>query len=220
MKKMLLLLVIAALFGSCGNSPKRTEKSGQQNGTSELAEEPEQPAVDVDDLMKQIETAGRNGDAATVMALDRQIAEECLLTVDQSSRFFELRRHYQSLLSSNCASDGWWVENPDAKPKVAETPKPKTSQPKPAQNNYSEPELYYFYCRNCHALAKTTYENQPRPNSGQCTKAYHSWDKICKVGTAHVFYCSKCGLKVHADSKPLSGNSCVNASMHNWVQSY
>ena len=147
---MLLLLVLAALFGSCGNSPKSVKEDAQQDETAELVEEPEQPAVDVDDLMKQIETAGRNDDAATVMALDKQIAEECLLTVDQSSRFLELRRHYQSLLSSNYASDGWWVENPDAKPKVAETP--KTSQPRPAQNNYSEPELYYFYCRRCTIL--------------------------------------------------------------------
>ena len=215
-----MLLVIVALFGSCGTSSKQGKENAQQKETAELAEEQASPVVNVDDLMKQIETVGRNGDAATVMALDRQIAEECLLTVDQSSRFLALRRHYQPLLSSNGANGDWWIENPDAKPKPVETAKPKTSEPRPTSNSYSEPELYYFYCRNCHVLAKTTYENQPRLNSGQCTKAYHSWDKICKVGTAHVFYCSKCGLKVHADSKPLSGNSCVNASMHNWVQSY
>lgn len=85
--------------------------------------------------------------------------------------------------------------------------------PEPEQEQESE---YNYYCPKCNNLVQATKSNEPRPNSGQCSGAYHQWRCLGKVGSS-LYECSHCGLEVYSQDRPGTGGCAASSSdSHSW----
>ncbi len=77
---------------------------------------------------------------------------------------------------------------------------------------------YYYLCKHCRMLVKSSQ----MPNGSECrASTFHSWSKICPVGTERAYSCSGCGIEVQTDQMPEGGNfSCLNNRPHKWTRLY
>lgn len=91
------------------------------------------------------------------------------------------------------------------------------SNPSTSYNAYLD-ALHYFYCPSCGTLVQASLSHRPSPNSGQCTRGYHTWGDLGKVGTKYTYFCDRCGLSIVCDSDPSSSNCCIDHRLHHWIR--
>lgn len=96
---------------------------------------------------------------------------------------------------------------------------PSTSGYYEESNHDTEPAQeseYNYYCPKCNNLVQETKSNAPRPNSGQCSGAYHQWRCLGQVGS-DLYECSHCGLEVYSQGRPDTGGCNGSSSeLHSW----
>lgn len=103
------------------------------------------------------------------------------------------------------ADDGRYVDREDG----------ASMQTRPVTQRSSR---YYYLCKHCRMLVKSPQ----MPNGSGCrASTFHSWSKICPVGTEHAYSCKRCGIQVETNEMPPGGNfSCLNNQAHYWTKLY
>lgn len=120
-----------------------------------------------------------------------------------------------------------YMNKKDSKDYISKIEEMNASPSTGGMDYYEEPDIvtapepearYNYYCPKCEHLAQATKSNEPRPNSGQCSGAYHQWFCLGKVGS-NLYECSHCGLEVYSQDLP-SNSGCSNNSTHLWRKIY
>ena len=171
---------------------------------------------DHDMLMDEILVAGRADDYDKVFELEDKLYKQ-KLTVDQARRLiFEIEPKAALLVYEG----GSWNEDATYEDYLdIPCPCDEAEAARTSQSQRQRDPVYLYYCKFCRTLVKANESNKPRPNSGHCTQSFHSWMEVCEYGTLHGFRCSKCGLEITTDTKPINGNSCIQGD-HQWRQIY